>query len=608
MTKRTTSKGKASPQDAMQQELAQNIRYGQARMATSERRASKPAGAELSRIVAFLAELGGEIEAALEPNTPNPHLNMVLHLLRCHIEGRLVSASSIVASAGVPYATAVRKLHDIQAAGLIEQRPRTKSGKSFSLHPSPALLERFNQLADRIDRIGSTTFAGGQPDRAHEDYYFGGTYVPGKAMIPPPHVLQSPLKMPGGLRILVHGDPTFMVMDHLKRQFEQIIGVDIHQRAFSIDRLREEALRNAERGKSRYDLIALDLPWVGEFVKKGLIQPLHRIMDVARLDPSDFHTAGWRAAHWDGVPYAVPSQTTPELMFYRKDMFAKAGLEPPRTTDDVIAAARHFHDSRNGQYGVAWNAARGTALGHTFMMTCAAFGQPIIDLPRTAGGFDADHLEGHEFRPRLDSERALAAAEYLVRLMDYSPPDILSMSWYERVRPFASGKVAMAYGYTLLAPYFELDETCPAHGNTGYLPHPHGPEGAPIAPVGGYVLAVPTNLAEDRVAGAVEALIAFTSPAAQKLYAQNGSRTAPRYSVGADPEVHGLSAIFETVDQMSWRDELQFWPRPPIPQISDIIRICGHELHDMLRGIAPPADALARAQARAEEILRKPLT
>ena len=102
MTKRTTSKGKASPQDAMQQELAQNIRYGQARTATSERRASKPAGAELSRIVAFLAELGGEIEAALEPNTPNPHLNMVLHLLRCHIEGRLVSASSIVASTLMP--------------------------------------------------------------------------------------------------------------------------------------------------------------------------------------------------------------------------------------------------------------------------------------------------------------------------------------------------------------------------------------------------------------------------------------------------------------------------------------------------------------------------
>jgi multiple sugar transport system substrate-binding protein len=182
------------------------------------------------------------------------------------------------------------------------------------------------------------------------------------------------------------------------------------------------------------------------------------------------------------------------------------------------------------------------------------------------------------------------------------------MSWYERVRPFAAGKVGMAYGYTLLAPYFELDETCAAHGKTGYLPHPHGPQGAPIAPVGGYVLCVPGNLAPERLDDAVEALVAFTSPGAQKLYAQNGSRTAPRYSVGADPEVRRLSPIFELVDQMSWRDELQFWPRPPIPQISEIVRLCGEELHDMLRGIVPPRDALARVQARAESILATPVT
>jgi multiple sugar transport system substrate-binding protein len=294
-------------------------------------------------------------------------------------------------------------------------------------------------------------------------------------------------------------------------------------------------------------------------------------------------------------------------MFYRKDWFAREGLTPPATHDEVIAAARHFHDSRAGRYGVAWNAARGTALGHTFMMTCAAFGQPIIDLPEIAGGYDVGELGTRDFRPTLDTERAHAAADYLMQLLEYSPPDILSMSWYERVRPYAAGKVAMAYGYTLLAPYFELDETCSAHGNTGYLPHPHGPDGTPIAPVGGYALCIPANLADERVADAVEALIAFTSPAAQKLYAQNGSRTAPRYSVGGDPEVQRLSPIFETVDQMSWRDELQFWPRPPIPQIPDIIQLCGTELHDMLRGLVTPRDALARVQAGAEEILKTPV-
>ena len=88
------------------------------------------------------------------------------------------------------------------------------------------------------------------------------------------------------------------------------------------------------------------------------------------------------------------------------------------------------------------------------MMTCAAFGQPIIDLPPVAGGFDTDHLARGLHRPMFDTDRAHAAADYLMQLLQYSPPDILSMSWYERVRPYAAGKVAMAYGYTLLAPYF----------------------------------------------------------------------------------------------------------------------------------------------------------
>ncbi|SDE21171.1 carbohydrate ABC transporter substrate-binding protein, CUT1 family [Limimaricola pyoseonensis] len=566
------------------------------------------ATAELESVVAFLDELSLEIEGAIEPTAPNPYLNMSLYLLRSHAEGRVVTASSMVSAARVPYATATRKLAEMQKAGLIVQRPRSKTGKSFSLHPSDALIETWTHLADRIRRLAASKFAADASGSGSSDYYFGDSYQPGQSLIRPPRVLASPLKLAGGLRILVHGDPTFMVMDNLKRQFEQLVGTKISQRAFSIDRLRDEALRNAARPNSQYDLIAVDLPWVGEFVEKGVLRPLGSALDVERLDPSDFHTAGWRAAHWNGVPYGVPSQTTPELMFYRKDWFAEAGLEPPNTTDAVLRAAAALHDPARGRHGVAWNAARGTALGHTFMMTCADFGQPIVKLPAIAGGFDAGNLGRGDIEATIDTPRALEAAEYLMALLEFSPPDILSMSWYERMRPYAAGKVAMAYGYTLLAPYFELDPSSPAYENTGYLPHPAGPRGSPVAPVGGYVLGIPANLAEERIPDAAEALIAFTSPEAQKLYVQNGSRTVPRYSVGSDPEVRRLSPVFEAVEEMAWRDELQFWPRPPIPQISDIIQICGHEFHDMLRGLTTPRNALARAQARAEDALRQPIT
>ncbi|WP_090161476.1 extracellular solute-binding protein [Loktanella sp. DSM 29012] len=559
--------------------------------------------ADMVSVLSFMESLGDELESASDLFAASPNLRISMHLIRGHIEGRLVTMTSLIGASRAPYATANRRIKDMQEAGLIDQRPRTATGKSFSLHPSMALLDQWTQLTQRVQRLAVTQF-GSSVAADVSDYYYGDSYLTAKS-IPPMKVLQSPLKLPGGLRVLVHGDPTFMVMDNLKRQFEQTIGTQIHQRAFSIDRLRTEIMRNAERKASAYDIIAVDLPWVGDFAQQNVLMPLDQIMDIGRIDPSDFHTAGWQAVHWGGRAYGVPAQTTPELLFYRKDLLAKAGLEPPATTRDLLRAAKALHDPHRGIHGIAWNAARGTALGHTVLMTLADFGQPVLDLKPNAGGFETKDLAERDYRVTIDTPAGLQAAQFLKDLLQYSPPDILSMSWYERIRPYAAGRIAMAYGYTLLAPYFELDEASPAKDQTGYLPHPAGPGGAPIAPVGGYLMGIPANLAEDRIPAAVEALLAFTSPAAQKMYVQNGSRTNPRYSVGSDPDVQRLSPIFEAVDAMSWRDELQFWPRPPVPEIDQIIQICGEEFHDMLRGIITPQDALRRAQGRADAILSR---
>ena len=113
------------------------------------------------------------------------------------------------------------------------------------------------------------------------------------------------------------------------------------------------------------------------------------------------------------------------------------------------------------------------------------------------------------------------------------------MSWYERIRPYAAGRIAMAYGYTLLAPYFELDAASPANGQTGYLPHPAGPGATPIAPVGGYVLGIPANLPEGSdsrrgrgiarlyLARSAEALRSKRQPDKPALFGGVGPRCAP---------------------------------------------------------------------------------
>ena len=548
----------------------------------------------------FLEALCDELASGLELEAPNPYLSMAIGLVRAHLDARPMTQTSLIAGAGVPYATAMRRLGEMDSAGLLERRARSRSGRSFSLHPSQKLVDALAAMAARVRLLSCRHF--GDEARVSHEHYFLGSYRTG-VNINPPRILPHAVNLPGGLRVLAHADPTFMVMDNLKRQFEQVIGARIQLRALSIDKLREETLRNAERKVSRYDIVAADLPWIGEFAERGVLLPLDSLMDIGRLDATDFHPAGWRAAHWAGRPYGAPSQTTPELLFYRRDLFAEAGLEPPRTTDDVLAVARYFHRPARERYGIAWNAARGTPLGHTFIMACADFGQPVMNLRRVEFGFDPEPPAVENLRATIDTPLGLEAAEYLRALLAHSPPDILSMGWYERIRRYAAGRVAMAYSFTALAPFVELDLSSPANGQTGYLPHPSAPGGNPIATVGGYVLGVPANLPLQRRCDAVEALVAFTSREAQKLFVLNGCRTSPRYSVGADPEVRRLSPIFEAVDAMSWREELQFWPRPPAPQIAEIIQICGEELHGVLRGVCSSREALRKAQARADLLM-----
>ena len=571
--------------------------------------ATDPAGAsgdgssaDLAEVLAFLDDLAAEAAVAFDLSQPDPYFRMSTHLIRQHLDGKQVTATSLAAASGLPYATAKRRVAEMQEAGLIEQRPRTATGKSFSLHPSESLIHDWTAYAGRIRRLAEEVFGRAASATTGRDYYFGGSYIETRG-IEPPLALSEPLRLSGGLRFLIHGDPTFMAMNAVKRQFDQILGCEIQLRAFSIDRLREEALKNGARKVSRYDIVAVNLPWIGELAIKGVLQPLDPLLDLDEVDVADFHPAGWRAAHYQGRPYGVPLQTTPELLFYRKDLLARAGLLPPRTAEETLRVAKAMHDPLRRRYGIAWNAARGTPLGHSFLFACAAFGRPILDLAPIAGGFDAETLDDGALRPTIDTPQARDAAEYLRALLDVSPPGILSMAWYERIRSYSSGQAAMVYAYTQHAPYFELDASSPAHGQTGYLPQPAGPDGAPIAPVGGYVLGIPANLPEARAAAAAKAITVFASPQAQKLYIQNGSRTTPRYSVGADPDVRRLSDIFDAVDGIAWRDELQFWPRPPAPSITAITTICGEELHDMLRGVKTVAAALSDAQNRADALV-----
>jgi len=559
-------------------------------------------GEEFSLFLDFIDALGNEAERVLSLKRGYDETRMITTLLRNHLSGKLVTTSFLASSSGLGYGTAIRAINSIESRGLLIRRPRTKTGKSYSLHPSEKLIAEWREYARRVRGVIGSTFAiraagmGGIGD-----YFFGSSYAE-SGTIPPPSPLASKLNLQQDLRVLVHADPAFMAMNVLKRQFESLFGVGICSRALSIDRLRQEILANSRLGQSRYDIVACDLPWFGEMASKGILMPIDGMIAESGLGLSDFHKVALASARYRGVQYGLPVQTTPELLVVRRDLCDEAGIGVPFTIADTLDAARRLH--RRGRAGIAWNAARGTPLGHSFMFVMGAFGQPFLNLDPDGDDFDAEWPDGENLRPMLLSGEARASAEYFRELLNYSPVSILSMSWYERARAYADGDAAMAYCYTLLAPLFDLNTDSPAYRVTEFLPHPYGPGGKPIAPVGGYALAIPSNVDPDRIGSIWTALQSFTSPEAIKLYIENGSLVSPRFSVSMDPEVRRISPVISIVDGMARAGILQHWPRPPVPEISDLIAIVGEEMHDMLQGAISAGQALRNAQNRADTLMR----
>jgi multiple sugar transport system substrate-binding protein len=238
------------------------------------------------------------------------------------------------------------------------------------------------------------------------------------------------------------------------------------------------------------------------------------------------------------------------------------------------------------------------------MMLMADFGQPVLNLQSAGNGFQDQNLTPENRVPMLDGPKAQEAAEFLIELLAYSPPNVLQMSWYERAKCYADGQAAMAYCYTQLLPMIENRATSPGFGRTGYLQHPSAPGVPRTAPLGGWNVCVPANVKSQRFDSVLHAARILTSAPATKLYIENGSLVSSRFSVCNDPVVAHGRPVIATVDKMARSGQLQTWSRPAVSEFNILVRTLGEEIHAMLLRNKKPRAALRDAQARCEKVLK----
>jgi multiple sugar transport system substrate-binding protein len=390
------------------------------------------------------------------------------------------------------------------------------------------------------------------------------------------------------VRLLLVGDPFALAIQNAAAELEQRAGGSLELEIVGYDDMRRLTLSNARDKISAYDIISFDVVWVGEFSDQGVLLPLDELITASReqIQPEDFLDIAYAQSRHGGHQLGLPIQPHPEVLWYRKDLLTADGVQPPRTTDELLTVARRYTRPEAGQFGVIWNGQRGQAFGQQMAHFYAAFGQRLLD---------------EQGRPTLNTPKGVAAARFALELLKVSPPDVVNTAWDQRPRRIAQGDVVMAYEWGARTYLVEDAPGSSMGGKIGYAAAPHAPGEVPVTPIGAWSLGIPANIGP-RKELAWRALAWLTSKPTLELLAHQGNGGMPRKSLLRQPELMHRYPVFALVDELGQKGQLQDWMRPAVPQWPQLADILGTTYHDMLLGQLTPEQAAAEAQRQAEEL------
>lgn len=192
----------------------------------------------------------------------------------------------------------------------------------------------------------------------------------------------------------------------------------------------------------------------------GLAAPVTDL--VNELDAAhDFVDAATAPYFYEDEYWAVPLYGMQQMLWYRKDLFAQAGIEKgPETWDELLQAAETL--TADGRYGIAVPAGRNLASD-----------QVIYSIMMTSGAKD---MFDAECNVTFNTPETVRALDLYMKLLSFSPPDATSYSWGEPQALFNSGQVAMAIEKGQYLAPFEAESGRPAE-DLGMAPIPVPAEG-----------------------------------------------------------------------------------------------------------------------------------
>lgn len=136
-------------------------------------------------------------------------------------------------------------------------------------------------------------------------------------------------------------------MDQLIKNFEAANpGITVKQTTFPYADYQTKVIAAQAAGQGP-DVVQFFYGWLDKFIEGGVLQPLDPAVFPSAEIESDFFpivTAVKRGDKYYGLPSAVRSLA----LFYNKKLLDEAGVKPPQTLDELVAAAQKTTKTDNG--------------------------------------------------------------------------------------------------------------------------------------------------------------------------------------------------------------------------------------------------------------------
>jgi N,N'-diacetylchitobiose transport system substrate-binding protein len=217
------------------------------------------------------------------------------------------------------------------------------------------------------------------------------------------------------------------------------------------------------------DIAEMGTTWTPEFADQGAFE------EVAKPAAGKYVSSLVDAATLDGKVYGKPWYAGARALIYRKDVLAKAGVQPPKTWDDVEKVAAAIKAKVPNIYPVGYTG----LTEHMYLPTVWQAGGEIAQ------------QDGDNWKSDLSSPQAVKAISFYTDFYKKGYAPKASIGWEEpdAQEAFINGDIAMlvAGGWTYNS---IIDTKKSLESKIGTSLEPAGPSGQPTAFAGGSHLVV----------------------------------------------------------------------------------------------------------------------